>query len=225
MGGFPAVQFLPEDQRRTVLQEYIDAVVFRDIVERYRITNISLIKYLIKTLIKNVSSPFTVHKFYNDVKSQGLKASKDAIHQYCHYLEDAFLIFTVPIFTESLRKMHVNPKKIYAIDNGLVCANRLGISLKMGNLFENQIYLDLRRLGRKVCYYRTKEGYDIDFVVENPNGSFELLQAVWDINDPKTLEREERALRHAENELGIQGRIVTPDDYLYNVFGMNQSRI
>lgn len=212
VGGFPAVQHLNENERRTILQSYVDTVVFRDIIERYKITNIPLIKYLIKTLIKNVASPFAVHKFYKDIKSQGFKVGKDTVYQYLEYIEDAFLILSVPLFTESVRKMQMNPKKIYVVDNGLVCANRL--ALKLGNLFENQIYLDLRRQGKKIHYYRTEEGYEIDFVVENRDGSFELLQAVWDVSDPKTLEREERALQQAEKELGIQGRILTPQDYI-----------
>ena len=216
IGGFPAVQHLQDNERRTVLQSYIDTVVFRDIVERYKITNIPLIKYLIKTLIKNVALPFAVNKFYNDIKSQGIKVGKDTIYQYLEYIKDSFLIFTVPIFTESIRKMQVNPKKIYVVDNGLVRANRIGISLQLGNLFENQIYLDMRRAKKKVYYYRTEEGYEIDFVLQNQDGTFELIQAVWDANDSKTMDREERALRKAEQELGIKGQIITPQNYLMN---------
>ncbi|NGX57958.1 MAG: hypothetical protein K940chlam3_00859 [Chlamydiae bacterium] len=214
IGGFPAIQALHENERRTVLQSYVDAVIFRDVVERYKITNTSLIKYLIKTLIKNVATPFTANKFYRDAKSQGMEIAKDTVYEYLDYIEDAFLIFKVPIFSESIRKMQVNPKKIYIVDNGLVCANRLGISLKMGHLFENQVYLDLRRQGKKIHYYKTEEGYEIDFVAENREGAQELIQVVWDVSDAKTLEREERALLHAERELGIKGRILTPRDYL-----------
>ncbi len=210
IGGFPAVQHLHDNQRRTVLQSYIESVIFRDIIERYKITNVQLIKYLIKTLIKNAAAPFSVHKFYQDVKSQGIRVSKDTVYQYLEYLEDVFLVFSVPLFTESVRKKQINPKKIYIIDNGLVRAQRLGFSLTWGNLFENQIYLDLRREGKRVYYYQTQEGYEIDFVVENLDGSMELMQAVWDTTDPKTLEREERALRSAEKELGLKGRLVTP---------------
>jgi predicted AAA+ superfamily ATPase len=101
-----------------------------------------------------------------------------------------------------------------AVQNGLVQANSLGISPQWGSLFENQIYLDLRRRGKKVKYYLTEEGFEIDFVVENIDGSLELLQAVWDKSDESTLEREKRALDAAEKELGIKGRIITPQDYI-----------
>ncbi len=227
IGGFPAVQYLHENERRTVLQSYVDTVIFRDIIERYKIANTSLIKYLIKTLIKNVASPFSVHKFYKDIKSQGFKVSKDTIYQYMEYIEDAFLAFSIPIFSESLRKTQMNPKKIYIVDNGLICANRIGISDTLGNLFENHIYLDLRRQGKKVWYYQTEDGYEIDFVTKNPNGSFEMIQVVWDISDPKTIKREKRALQQAEKELGIKGKILTPQDYIikYLKYTSRDSRI
>ncbi len=214
IGGFPAIQYLYENERRTILQNYISTVIFRDIIERHKITNIALVKYLIKFLIKNISSLFAVNKFYNDVKSQGIKVGKDTIYQYLEYIEDAFLIFSVPLFTESVRKMQLNPKKIYAVDSGLIYANRLDISHNFGCLFENLVFLDLKRQGAKIYYYRTKEGFEIDFLVEHQNGSMELLQVVWDINDPSTKEREERALKSAMKELGIPGRMITPQSYL-----------
>lgn len=220
-GGFPAIQSLHENERRTVLQSYVDTVVFRDIIERYKITNTALVKYLIKVLIKNVSSPFSAHKLYRDLTSQGFKAAKDTIYQYMEYIEDAFLAFSVPIFSESLRKMQVNPKKIYIVDNGLVHANRIGISDAKGNLFENQVYLDLRREGAEVFYYLTEDGLEVDFVVKDQKGAYELIQVVWDISDPKTLQREEKALKQAEKELGISGRILTPNDYLTNFFKLS----
>jgi hypothetical protein len=214
IGGFPAVQHLHENERRTILQGYVNTVIFRDIVERYKITNTALIKYLIKTLINNVASPFAIHKFYNDIKSQGYKVGKDTLYQYMGYIEDAYLAFSVPLFSESVRKVQMNPQKIYIVDNGLIRANRLEISSQLGSLFENQIYLDLRRKGKKVSYYLTQDGYEIDFVVEGLDGSLELIQAVWDISDQKTLDRENRALLAAEKELGLKGKIITPEKYI-----------
>ena len=215
VGGFPAVQGLHANERRTVLQSYVDAVVFRDIIERYKVRETSLIKYLIKSLIKNVACPFTISKFYKDIKSQGVKVGKDTLYQYLDYIEDAFLAFRVPLFSESVRKKQLRPQKIYIVDNGLAYVNQLSISKNYGNMFENQVYLDLRRDGKKVSYYLTeKGGYEIDFVVENQDGSLELQQVVYDTSDLKTLEREQRALKQAKEELGIEGRIITPEDYV-----------
>jgi len=161
-----------------------------------------------------IAAPFSINKFYNDIKSQGYKAAKDTLYSYLDYLEDAFLVFPVPIFTESLRHRETTPKKIYAIDNGLVLANTFNLSDNLGKLLENQVYLDLRREGRKIFYYHTSDGYEVDFVTQDAEGNYEMIQIVWDANDPKTLEREKQALQQAGKELGFSGRLLDYRDYL-----------
>lgn len=213
-GGFPAVQTMPQNEQLDTLQNYVETVIFRDIIERHKINNIPLLKYLNHSLLKNTASPFSMNKFYNDIKSQGHQASKDTLYSYLSYLEDAFLIFTVPIFTESLRQSQTNPKKIYAIDNGLIVANTFNLSENFGKLLENRVYLDLRRQNKKTFYYRTAEGYEVDFITQDREGRYEMLQVVWDADDPKTLEREERALERAKEELGIPGRMIDWSAYL-----------
>ncbi len=213
-GGFPAVQHMNPHEWRETLQNYVDTVILRDIIERHNVTNIALLKYLTISLLKNAASVFSVNKFFNDVKSQGFKVSKTIIYNYINYLEDAFLIFTVPFYSESGRAIQTRPKKIYAIDSGLIQAVTLNINHAHGQLLENLVYLDLRRKNKKVYYYHTKKGYEVDFVTENTAGKREIIQVTWDASDPQTLAREERALTHAEKELGIKGRIITAKDYL-----------
>lgn len=214
IGGFPGIQSMPANEQLETLQNYVETVIFRDIIERHQIGNVALLKYFINFLLKNVSSPFSINKFYNDIKSQGHKAAKDTLYSYLTYLEDAFLIFAVPIFTESLRRMQTTPKKIYGIDNGLIAANTFNLSDNLGKLLENQVYLDLRRQGKKIFYYQTADGYEVDFVTQDIQGKHEILQVVWEADDPLTLKREERALRLAEKELGCSGRLVDWKTYL-----------
>jgi len=214
IGGFPAVQHMPKNEWRDTLQSYVDTVILRDIVERHNVSNIALLKYLTTTLIKNAATSFSVNKFYNDIKSQGYKLSKDTIHTYMSYIEDAFLVFTIPFYSESERTKQNIPKKIYAIDNGLVNANSLGINELHNKFLENQVYLDLRRQNKNIYFYNTADGFEVDFVAVDKDGSRELIQVTLDMSDPKTAEREQRALTQAEKELGIKGRIITLKDYL-----------
>ncbi len=213
-GGFPGVQALSADERLETLQNYVEVVVFRDIVERYKVSNIKLLKYFVSVLLKNAGARFSVNKFYNDIVSQGYKVGKDTLYTYLEYLEDAFLIYTVPIFTESIRTLEKTPKKIYAIDNGLINANTFNFALNFGKLLENQIYLDLRRQKKEIFYYTTKEGYEVDFITQDQKGVHEIIQVVWDQSDQQTYEREERALKSAEKELGIKGKIIDWEAYL-----------
>ena len=212
-GGFPAIQNMQSHDWRDTLQSYVDSVILKDIIERYKITNIALLKYLTKTLLINAATQFSVNKFYNDIKSQGFNVSRETIYHYIDYLEDAFLIFNVPLYSESIRAQQTNPNKIYVIDNGLISAFSLKIKDIYHKFLENQVYLDLRRQGKDVFYYKTKDGYEIDFVTVDKNGAREMIQVTWDMRDPKTAEREQRALQIAEEELGIKGRIITSREY------------
>lgn len=216
-GGFPAVQKMVSNEWRDTLQSYVDTVILRDIIERHKVTNIALLKYLAISLLKNAASPFSVNKFYNDIKSQGYKVGKDTIHNYLEYIEDAFLAFTVPLYSESARAAQNIPKKIYAVDNGLINANSLGTNELHNKFLENQVYLDLRRQGKDIYFYNTKDGYEVDFVTVAKDGSRELIQVTVNMNDPQTAQREQRALEQAEQELGIKGRIITLEDYLREI--------
>ena len=214
VGGFPEVIYYDQGVREQTLQDYVTIVTYRDIVERYNIVNPEVIKYMIVSMIANVAKPFSINKFYNDLKSQGYKINKDSLYDYAQHIEDAFLAFSVPLYSESIRKVRVNPKKIYAIDTGLIRAMTLDHTKDLGRLFENLIYLDLRRQGAKVYYYLTQERYEVDFLVHTRQGKKELIQVTWDMTDPETKQREERALAAAINELEIPGRIITRDSYL-----------
>ena len=213
-GGFPETLSYSPEVRQQTLQEYLDVVIYRDIIERHKITNPSLIKYMILSMVHNVGKPFAVHKFYSDVKSQGYQIGKDILYEYAGYIEDAYLAFAVSIYNKSLRKSTTHPKKIYAIDPGMVRALTLDYENDLGRLFENLVFLDMKRLGYKVSYYTTSDGYEIDFLVQTARGQKKLFQVAWNMDDPKTAQREERALKSGMQELKIDGAIITLHSYL-----------
>ena len=213
-GGFPEITSFDPDVKQKTLQEYLDVAIYRDIIERHNIKNPTLIKYMIMSMIHNVARPFAVNKFYNDVKSQGYTTSKDILYEYAAHIEDAYLAFPLAMHEQSLRKMHTNPKKLYAIDPGMVRALTLDYESDLGRLFENIVYLDLRRLGYTVSYYLTTERYEIDFLAQTTRGHKKFFQVAWDMQDATTVVREERALQAGMKELKVEGEIITLDSYL-----------
>lgn len=215
-GGFPEILPFAPDVKQQTLQEYLDVVIFRDIIERHDIKNPTLIKYMILSMIHNVGKPFSINKFYNEIKSQGYQTGKDILYEYVDYIEDAYLAFSVPIYDKSLRKTQANPKKLYAIDSGMIRALTLDYESDLGRLFENIIYLELKRLGCNVNYYLTSERYEIDFLAQTPRGHKKFFQVAWDMKEANTIEREERALQAGMKELKIDGEIITLDSYLRN---------
>ncbi len=108
-GGFPEIIPFNSDVKKQTLQEYLDVVIYRDIVERHAINNPGLIKVLILSMIHNVSNPFSLNKFYNDLKTRGYQISKDSVYDYVDYIEDAYLAFSVPLYDKSIRKTGYKP--------------------------------------------------------------------------------------------------------------------
>ncbi|MCB1118635.1 MAG: ATP-binding protein [Chlamydiia bacterium] len=213
-GGFPEVIDYFPDIRQQTLQEYVDIVIFRDMIERHEIKNPSLIKYMILKLLHNIGNPFSINKLFNDVKSQGHRIGKDTLYDYVEIIADTYLLFFVPIHDQSLRRVQANPKKVYAIDPGLIRAITLDYEEDLGRIFENVIFLDLKRRGYQIHYYLTEERYEVDFLIKSPRGEQKLIQVVWDMDNEKTYEREHRALEAAKKELNLPGEIITRNSYL-----------
>jgi uncharacterized protein len=214
-GGFPEVVDFSPSTRQQTLQEYIDITLYRDIVERHAIKHPTLIKYMILTMIRNAGKPFTLNKFYTDLRRQGYRIGKDILYDYAHYIEDAYAAFFVALYDTSIRKVYTNPKKLYTIDPGIIRAVTFDYDGDCGRLFENVIYVDLRRNHYKIHYYLTTERYEIDFLVRSPQGHEKLIQVVWDAQDKTTLDRKQRALELSMRELKIEGEIITLDSYLH----------
>ncbi len=214
-GGFPETVAYSEIERRRVHQDYISVAILRDILERHEVQNEHLIRYLIKFVLANTGKLVTFNKLFNDLQSRGYKVGKATIYEYFGYITDCYIALLVPLYSESQRKQESNPRKVYAVDTGLARSHMIGITNNFGRLFENLIYLDLRRHGcEEIYYYNTQSGKEVDFIANGPDGKQHLIQACYDLQEPETLSREEGALREAEEELGYKGTLVTRENYL-----------
>ena len=212
-GGFAETVDYSELHRRRVHEDYVSVAILRDIMERHDVKNEHLLRYLIKFVLSNVSKPISLYKVFNDLKSQGRSVGKNTLYEYFDYISDCYLAFLVPLYTESIRKQESNPRKVYAVDTGIAASHMIGARNNMGRLFENLIYLDLRRHGYTVHYYITDSGREVDFVAIALDGTLQLVQACFDMSDKETKEREVAALREAEKEFNIRGLIVSPSNY------------
>lgn len=199
-GGFPEVQAIPQDLRVRVLQEYVDVVIFRDVVERHGVENLQALRYLERSLLASPAGRFSVSKLFNDLKSQGVKVGKDTLYEYLAHLEDSFLLFTVPVASSSVRVRQVNPRKCYPIDPALASALSFRASEDLGHLLESAVYLELRRRGWSLGYVTTRSGYEVDFLAEDSRGDRELIQVCTSLESPSTRQRELRALEEGMKE-------------------------
>jgi predicted AAA+ superfamily ATPase len=126
-----------------------------------------------------------------------------------NYLTDVYLLFLVPRYDTSLKVQARNPRKIYAIDQGLVNFFSVSGSPDRGRLLENTVYLQIRRLGYEVWYFKGKK--ECDFICREGKSSFSAIQVSWEIG-LQNEKREIDGLLEAMDSLNlISGTIITYD--------------
>ena len=122
------------------------------------------------------------------------------------WLEEAFVIFTVPRFSFKPREQAASNKKAYAVDTGFVDALGAGLSPNWGRLFENLVAIQLfRRQLRgesRFFFWKDPHGIEADFVVQEGLAIRQIVQVSLDTADPKTRQREIRGLCKASRDLG-----------------------
>ncbi len=214
IGGFPEVQHLAPNVRIEVLQGYIDSVLLKDIIERHQVSNVHVLKHLVRHIANSSGGKFSVNKFYNLMRSLSIKCTKNSLYEYLDHLTDAFLFYKVPIHSRSEKARMINPPKIYTVDTGLLNAVTFRNSYDYGPLLENMVFMHLRRSGHDVEYVCTQEGHEVDFFARSKNsGEAQLIQVCWDMSDKKTFARELKSLKSAMSEYAFSsGTIVTWDD-------------
>lgn len=213
-GGFPEIILENNKENRIrIINEYFDLVVYKDIVERYRIKNIQLIKWLIKSLLVSFSKEFSVHKLYLTLKSRGLRLSKNTLYAYLSMLEDSMFAFFISKFKQSIRKTEFSINKAYLCDIGF--AKLSEFSEDKGRKIENIALLELKRRVSPLeqIFYWTDGKSEIDFVVAQGLKIQQLIQVCHNIDDYDTKRRETRALVKASKELKCQNLLVITYDY------------
>lgn len=199
-GGFPEAQGISEVDRAGLLRTYVDVAVLRDVIERHGITNPVALRWLQRHLLASPGALFSVQKFYDSLRSQGVPVGKDTLHTFLGYLEDTFLIRTVSIHTASERQRMVNPRKAYPVDPGLIPVYDRTGRVNLGHALETVVLVELERRGYETTYVRTREGFEVDFMARARLGEGVLLQVCADISDPSTRDREIRGLSAAASE-------------------------
>ena len=199
-GGFPESQGVAARDRASLLRTYVDVAILRDMIERHNVTNPAALRWLQRHLLGNPAGTFSVQKFFDTLKSQGLPVGKNTLHDYLAHLEDAFLVRTVSLHTASERQRMVNPRKAYPIDPGLISLYERTGRVNLGHALETAVFLELERRGCEADYVRTRAGGEVDFFARNPEGDAILIQVCTDVSDPATFEREVRALAAAATE-------------------------
>lgn len=205
-GGMP--EFLKYKDSEVLKKVYED-ILYRDIVARYEIKETKILRELTLYFMSNLASLVSYNKLKNFLKL----GSVNTVKSYVDYLENSFLIFTVNLFSYSLKQQFIAPKKIYCIDNGLANNVSFRFSKDRGKFLENLVFLELKRRGEEVYYYRTKNNLEVDFALTRGKKIKGVIQVAQKITDQKARDREIKSLIYSLKELKLkEGLILTEDE-------------
>lgn len=196
-GGFPEVQRCDKEIWRTILQDYADVVILRDVIERHGVTNYVATKALVRHILQNSGQLLSVTKLATSFSQAGISCSKNLLFDLIEHLHDAYFCYPIEIHDRSLRRRQVNPRKVYTIDTGLTRAFSVGMTHDRGSTLESAVFTTLRTVGKQVDYVITDQKRGVDFVYRDDSG-WHFIQVAWTMADKETKEREFRALADAK---------------------------
>lgn len=173
-GGFP--DFIKYGRPEILRELFID-ILQRDIISRHKIRETKALHELALYLLSNVGKEFS----YNSLKKMFQFGSVNTPISFVSYLEDSYLLFTIPKFDYSLKKQMINEKKVYSIDNGLSNANSVSFSSNKGRMLENFVFITLRRSHKNIYYFR--ENGECDFLIKEDSRIIIAIQVAYELNE------------------------------------------
>ena len=208
--AFPEIVLTSSKSEQTkLLQGYFDTMLLKDLVEHYRISNIGVVRYFVKRIMANLTKPTSINAIYKDIKSQGLKVSKDDLYLWANYICDIFMFIRISRYDRSLVKEQKSLDKYYCIDNGLRGAVLIPQSNDNGKGLENIVLLQLNRIKQpsdKITYYQGDK--ECDFVHQRNESVILLIQVTWDMTDESTRAREISGILEASQVTGCDNLLI-----------------
>lgn len=210
-GSFPEILFLEEIYANKTLQEYFNVLLYKDLAERYNITNTVALKFFLKRIISSSTKQISINKIFNELKSSGIKIGKNTLYEFLEYVQNIYLALTLQKYDNSLINKELGEKKIYSIDIGLNNATEFRFSDDIGKSLENAVFLELKRKEFDIYYYRTSKS-ECDFLVFDKNTISDVIQVTFDMSDENTKSREIKGLIEACKNFDLKsGTIITFD--------------
>lgn len=201
-GGFP--ELLKFENKAEFLSSVYQKLFYGDLIVRYKINNVHVLKLLVKKLAESVNNETSVNRIKNLIKSTGVTIGNNTLFEYLHYLESSYLIASISNFYSKFTEKETN-KKYYFMDTGILNLFLIDQDTK---LLENQIYIELRRKGFSPYFLKRKT--EVDFYIPAKNL---LIQVSYSLNDADTLLREMKGLTNAMLDLNIsESYIITYDE-------------
>lgn len=186
-GGMPGIFSLGSDEfKKIALKDIYNSILFEDVVSRFKINNIDLLRGFSRYMISSTGEIFSSKNY---LKSNNIHTSQDTLLKYNEYLNQSFFISKCKCFELKGRKEMKILGKYYLTDHGFHHALIEDNILKVTKIMENIVYVELLRRGYKVNVGRNSDNTEVDFVCEK-SGKYKYIQVSYRLTSKKILNRE-----------------------------------
>ena len=209
-GGMPGnIDFIDEGLAYKYLDGVFSTVVYKDIMQRIKVSDKILMESIIKYLSSIIGSFTNIKSISDYLTSNTYKTTNHTVEKYVQAFIESFLFYKLDAFDIEGKQILKRNYKYYIVDVGFV--NYLfgkSANKNYGHLLENIVFLELKRRYNEV--YTGKIGdNEIDFIVKNKD-AIEYYQVAYRTDDEVTLKRELSSLKRIEND--YKKTILTMDD-------------
>jgi hypothetical protein len=213
-GGYPEVVL--KNNRERILREYFNTILYNDFVERFKIENIGLAKFLFEFMFQNFSKEMSGRKILNFLRTRVEKFGKNTVYDYLNKLPETLSVFFIERVSKSTYVRKSWPKKVYVCDTGIATA--IGFSEDIGKRMENIVFLELLRETNKnplteIYYWRDYQQHEVDFVVKEGINVNKLIQVTYASARDEIEKREIRSLLKASEQLKCKNLLCITWDY------------
>lgn len=218
-GGFPEVVLEKNSAKKEeMLNQLFADILARDILSREDTRRSNLLEEFSYILASNISTLQSFNKMAKQFATRGLKISISTLENYFHLLKNAYLFFDHTIFSYKVKDQLLYPRKIYAVDSGLVNLAGFKFSEDMGKFYENIVADELLRrsfasANEKVFYWKGSEGREVDFVVKKGIKIKKLIQVCYNLSATETKKREVAALIESADALKCGNLLIITADF------------
>lgn len=193
-GGMPgSYVYKSEKDKHKYIRDIFDTLVLRDIKQKYKIRNESVLTKTTDFLIDNISNLTTARKLTEAINNKGDKVDHKTVDKYINYLCKAFAFYKVRRYDIQGKKYLASTEKYYLSDHSFRYAKLGSKNPDYGRALENIVAIELMRRGYEL-YVGVLYKKEIDFVAIRENEKI-YIQVANSIEENETKERELDPLR------------------------------
>lgn len=175
-------------KRYNYINDVYNALIVRDIRQKYNIQNIGLMDSLTEFMMDNISNLTSYRNIANTLNENNINANDKTIASYINYLCDAFAFYKVRRYDIQGKKYLSSIDKYYLVDQSFKFAKLGTKNINYGRVYENIVAMELLRRGYEI-YVGTLYNKEVDFVAMKRNEKL-YIQVSDDISYDNTLKRE-----------------------------------